>query len=49
MTSQTFELIREGKFYALRNRQTGQVDHSGFASRAMAKEFLALHFGEVLR
>jgi hypothetical protein len=31
--------------FALRNKATGQFDHSGFPTKALIRSFFALHFG----
>jgi hypothetical protein len=31
--------------FGLRNKETGQFDHQGFASRAVVRSFFKLHFG----
>jgi len=46
--SPSYQPVREANLFGLRNRKTGQIDHSGFADKQMLRDFLFLHYGERL-
>lgn len=42
----TYEIVADtARTFGLRNVATGQIDHGHFATRAMIRNFFAMHFG----
>jgi hypothetical protein len=42
----TYEIVADSaRTFALRNAETKQFEHGGFATKAMVRSFFELHFG----